>query len=60
VNRDERRRVAKQFPKEQRRDIARALKRPVPTAGEVARQNLERMGMQIVEAKELLGIEGGK
>jgi len=57
VNRAERRRLAKRFPKEQRRDVARALKAPVSTPVDRARDNLERMGMQIVEARELLGIK---
>jgi hypothetical protein len=56
VNRADRRRLAKEFPKGQRADVARALKRPTPAAGDVARKNLERMGMQIVEAKEILGV----
>jgi hypothetical protein len=58
MNRAQRRRLAKQFPKEQRADVARALKRPVPTAAEVARARLEQLGMQIIEARDLLATEG--
>jgi hypothetical protein len=56
VNRAQRRRLAKQVPKAFRKELARRLK--PPPAAEVAQANLERMGMQIVEAKQLLKTEG--
>lgn len=61
MNRAARRRLAERLPKGERKDFAAALRqlrpRPVPTPAELARANLERMGMQIVEARELLAVE---
>ena len=59
MNRAARRRLAERLPKGERKDFAAALRqlRPRPVPAELARANLERMGMQIVEARELLAVE---
>jgi len=59
VNRQQRRAVAKRYPKQMRREIADALKpQPAPTVQELTEERARGLGIVVVKAKELLGMGG--